>query len=287
VKRYVPNGYRQSDEVRRYHQWLILQDFAPRYVVELMKCLVRLDADFDMVTVTQAELVEWLAALPPMSVGRYNYWVSNVLAGFYRWAIEEHGFEIEVSPAWGLRTRKMPQTVPRAISDEDLTKTLAVATPARRVLLLLGALQGLRCCEIAGLRREDIMEPTTRTKGRLRVVQGKGRRERTLPLHPDVLEALHAWGMPAKGPLFIIGGTDRQCLPSHVQDRIEYAFDAAGVDSSAHKLRHWMATTLYRNTLDIDLVRELLGHKHVQTTMRYASADMTKASPAVEELRAG
>ncbi len=66
-------------------------------------------------------------------------------------------------------------------------------------MLYLAAYQGLRACEIAGLRREnvhDLDDPPHL------VVLGKGSKERVLPLQPRVLAELQAYGLPRRGPVF-------------------------------------------------------------------------------------
>ena len=67
-------------------------------------------------------------------------------------------------------------------------------------MLSLAAYAGLRCQEIAGLDREDVLE----AKGLLRVVKGKGGVERIVPLHPEALAALRCLPMPRSGALFSV-----------------------------------------------------------------------------------
>ena len=63
-----------------------------------------------------------------------------------------------------------------------------------KALILVGAFQGLRCAEMVGLERTDVMDDADPPK--LRVMHGKGGHERMLPLHPVVLEALRKMPMP-------------------------------------------------------------------------------------------
>ncbi len=146
--------------------------------------------------------------------------------------------------------------------------------------MLLAALQGLRCQEIAGLQREDIIEE----EGLLRVVHAKGGNERMLPLHPDVLSALWALPMPRAGWLFIRprGGK----YTPHQLSRVfnDFLRDAA-VGASAHQLRHWFASELYRSTQDIRLVQEMLGHSSPEITAIYAAFDRKAAGEAVTALQ--
>ena len=104
---------------------------------------------------------------------------------------------------------------PRPADTGDIRRVLESADPMERCWLLLAGLQGLRCKEIAGLRREDVID----AKGLLRIL-GKGDRERVLPLHPDVLAGLRALPMPRTGYIFVRprgGGYDRELAECMLQ----------------------------------------------------------------------
>jgi hypothetical protein len=82
-----------------------------------------------------------------------------------------------------------------------------------RAVLSLAAYQGLRCQEIAGIERDDVLE----AKGLLRVVKGKGGHERILPLHPEALAAapdggLGAWSLRRPFPQHLDSyGSETSC----------------------------------------------------------------------------
>jgi integrase/recombinase XerC len=64
----------------------------------------------------------------------------------------------------------------------------------------MAAYQGLRCQEIAGFDREDVLG--TREQPVIVVVHGKCGYQRIIALHPEVLSALRCLPMPRSGPLF-------------------------------------------------------------------------------------
>ena len=132
---------------------------------------------------------------------RTKYSILTTLHAFYRWAIDNE--LTQVDPTVRVRRPKMRRVLPRPIEDRDLTYALEMANPELRAMLLLGCFQGLRCMEIAGLERGDIMDKAKPPK--LRVAEGKGGHERVMPLHPLVLEALREHGLPSAargGPVF-------------------------------------------------------------------------------------
>ncbi len=60
-----------------------------------------------------------------------------------------------------------------------------------------------------------------------------------------------------------------------------------GIPATAHQLRHWFATEVYRRTSDLRLVQELLGHSDISTTALYVKLSPSPASVhAVLALRA-
>lgn len=152
---------------------------------------------------------------------------------------------------------------------------------ALRAMLSLGAYQGLRCQEIAGLSREDILD--TRDPAVIVVVKGKGGYQRVLPLHPEVLSALRALPMPRSGPVFLMtmGGHH---TPVTVSTAMRQYFADLGIGATGHQLRHWFGTNIYAHSKDIRLTQELLGHQSPNTTAIYVAWAAIDAAPAVESL---
>ncbi len=201
---------------------------------------------------------------------------------FFTWAHDEE--LVDEVPTRRIPRPKKRQRLPRPISDEDLTRAIALAPNDQlRCFLLLGAYQGLRCQEIAGLHVEDV-DPAN---GLLRVRDGKGSKERSLPLHPEVTEALKALPMPPDGPIFLMRHPDhsgQQIEPHNVGHQINRFLHRCEIRASAHQLRHWFATNVYRTNTDLRLTQHLLGHSSPTTTAIYAAFDPAKAGPTVAAL---
>lgn len=206
---------------------------------------------------------------------RYG-WISHLHA-FYRWAITEELTERD--PTAKIIRPRLRRNLPRPAATDDLMHAIEQGSPKHRAWVLLAAFEGLRCCEIAGLRREDVLE----SEGLLRVVHGKGGVERILPLHPDVLAALRALPMPRTGWLFYraAGGPYNA---THVSVEFNAFLRDVGVNSTAHAARHWFGTHLYAKTKDLRLVQEMLGHASPTTTAIYVAFDKHLANSAVQDL---
>lgn len=238
-----------------------------------VKSLMRWLGDVDVFEATRAEIEEFLDGRDITPKSRHS-WVSQ-LHVFYQWAIGE-GL-CTTDPTEHIRRPRLRRSLPRPASTQDLVFAIQGAVPEMRCWLLLAALQGFRCKEIAGLEREDVVE----TEGLIRVSHAKGMHERILPLHPDVLEALRCLPMPRTGAVF--PGVSPPKLSRRVND---YLRDL-GIPSTAHQLRHWFGTELYRSTRDLRLVQEMLGHQSPSATAGYTAFAHRDATEAVQKLGFG
>jgi site-specific recombinase XerD len=203
---------------------------------------------------------------------------------FFDWAMARD--LVAVNPTARIEPPKQTIHMPRPFSESELTHALdpahfgpAYAHRRTRCWVLLGALGGLRCQEMAGLDASDI----DREQRVLHIRKGKGSKERDVPMHPDVLEALEALPVPASGVVFPMGNGER-IKPYTVSQYLNRYLRSVGIEKTAHALRHTFATNVYRSTGDILLTQRLLGHSSVQTTQIYAGPDMSKAAPAVMAL---
>ena len=106
-----------------------------------------------------------------------------------------------------------------------------------------------------------------------------------VPLAAALAQALTAREMPTDGWLF----PRRDGKPGHLSSsRIGQIgngyLHSIGIDHTLHTLRHWFGTNLYRDTLDLRLTQELLGHTNPAATALYAAYSPPKAAAAVARL---
>lgn len=207
----------------------------------------------------------------------YLVWLAH-LNHFYNWAVGR-GY-IKRNPAKNIPRPKLRTGLPRPISDSDLVKAVAHADKRMKVWVLLGAYEGLRCQEMAGIKREDVLYD----EKLLRIDDGKGGKERLVPLHPEVWRALKAYKMPAQGYIFL-NDSGRKISANHISVIMGEYFRYLGITSTPHALRHWFATRLLQSTHDIQVVQKTLGHNDIKTTMIYADWDREIARAGVLSLR--
>jgi integrase/recombinase XerD len=173
----------------------------------------------------------------------------------------------------GRREQRLPELLTRA---EVAALLGAASSPKARTLLMTAYASGLRVSELCALRGRDIESAPDRMC--IRVVQGKGRRDRFSLLTPDLLEALRLYwrtcrrGAGGDGWLFAAASDPARPLDSSSAQRFYYqAHDAAGLTKKGgiHTLRHCFATHLLEAGVDLHSISQWMGHNHLNTTARY------------------
>jgi site-specific recombinase XerD len=169
------------------------------------------------------------------------------------------------SPAMLVRRARCGEPPPRALSDGEVERLLAVAgkgEPRDELLvrLLLGT--GLRLGEALALEVADV----DLERGTIAVRKAKNDRPRVAYVPVELSARLAEWMRERGGRLFAISGR-------HAQRRIGEMAREAGMTASAHCLRHTVATRIYARTGDLGVVQRVLGHASVATTVRYARCD--------------
>jgi len=172
---------------------------------------------------------------------------------------------------------RKPQKLPQVLSVDEVGRLLGGARNLKhRAALSVAYGAGLRASEVVHLKVTDIDSE----RMILRVVQGKGRRDRYAMLSPSLLELLRAWwrhgqarGKMLQGGWLFPGRNPVNPLSTRQLNHICHAAAAAAELNqriSMHTLRHSFATHLLENKVDIRVIQVLLGHRKLETTARYS-----------------
>ena len=172
---------------------------------------------------------------------------------------------------------RSPQRLPEVLSRSEVAALLGAAgTLKARTLLMTAYASGLRVSELCALRGCDIESAPDRMC--IRVVQGKGGRDRHSLLTADLLEQLRLYWRSCKqgaaaGDWLFAGRHDRsrQLDTSSAQRYYYLARDACGITKvgGIHTLRHCFATHLLEAGVDLHSISQWLGHGQLSTTGRY------------------
>jgi integrase/recombinase XerD len=178
---------------------------------------------------------------------------------------------------------KRPRVIPTVIYPRPSTRLPAVMSTGEvmklidsvqnikhRTILMLLYSSGMRVSEIANCRITDIDSANMRIK----VVQGKGAKDRYTIMSQQVLLELRAYYLIYKPKEYLFNGyrPGKRYSVRTIQHIMQHALIKAGLENrhySIHTIRHSFATHLLDNGTDLHTIKELLGHNNLQTTMQY------------------
>lgn len=176
-------------------------------------------------------------------------------------------------PRSRLRVRE-PRRLPRGLDRAEVKALLgSLRTGRDRAIAGLMLLSGLRSAEVLGLEVRDV----DIGRGWVRVI-GKGDKERRVPLDTDVAGAIQTY-LLAERPLtesprlFIVAKGPHRGQPltsAGLRTIFRYHRERAGVPAGhPHALRHTFGTALAEAGVDLAVIKELMGHEHVDTVAAY------------------
>jgi integrase/recombinase XerD len=162
-------------------------------------------------------------------------------------------------------------TLPAVMSTGEVMKVIdGVQNIKHRTILMLLYSTGMRVSEIANCKIADIDSANMRIK----VVQGKGAKDRYTIMSQQVLLELRAYYLIYKPKEYLFNGYQpaKRYSVRTIQHIMQQALIKAGLENkhySIHTIRHSFATHLLDNGTDLHTIKELLGHNNLQTTMQY------------------
>lgn len=149
-----------------------------------------------------------------------------------------------------------------SVEEEKLLLEKATNPEWLRALIIVALHTGMRRGEILNLTWKDI----DFVRRVLRVMQSKNGEKRTIPMSQTVSMTLRG-----SGKVIDISGRVFPISVRSLRDAYDKTLEKAGIkDFRFHDLRHTFATRLVQNGVDLYKVKELLGHKTIVMTMRYA-----------------
>lgn len=169
---------------------------------------------------------------------------------------------------------KHRRRLPVVLSPEEVQRLIAGAKNLyHRTLLLTLYGAGLRRSEVAHLKVRDIDSQ----RMLLRVDQGKGGRDREVPLSPTLLAALREYYRWMRPETYLFPGTrdgwraDKPITTKPIWDAVRLAAQRAKIDKpvTPHTLRHSYATHLLEAGADLRTIQLLLGHADLSHTTVY------------------
>jgi site-specific recombinase XerD len=164
--------------------------------------------------------------------------------------------------------------LPTVLSRKEVAHLInAAGNLFRRTLLMTLYATGMRRSELAHLKVSDIDSQ----RMIIRVMEGKGGKDRDLPLSPALLETLREYWRWRKPKLYMFPTRTRgRTLDQPISDKTVWiacseAAQRAGIRKrvTPHTLRHSWATHLLEAGTDLRTIQVLLGHGDLETTAQY------------------
>lgn len=187
----------------------------------------------------------------------------------------------------GLCPKRVALAPPRWFTAMEVRRLLD-AVEQRHFRLFFQAMlaTGMRISEASAMRVADL----DGDRPLLRVPCGKGGDGRLLPVPPTLHERLRAyWKTYRPQGIFFQrrpGLDDRPLLPATVNGALQRAALRAGFSErvSSHRLRHSFAMHSLRAGMDVVMLQRLMGHRCLQSTVRYLTPDLARPGASVDLL---
>ncbi len=170
----------------------------------------------------------------------------------------------------GIPYPKQKSKLPVVLSQEEIRDMIYVTKNIKhRTIISTLYTSGLRISEFLNLCPKDIDSK----RMQIRVCQGKGNKDRYTVLSKFTLNLLRNYWRQYHPSKWLFEGivAGKKYSKSSVNNIVKRAAVKAGVKKHifTHTLRHTFATHLLENGIDIVIIKNLLGHKSLKTTMIY------------------
>ncbi len=200
---------------------------------------------------------------------------------------------IEENPTQGLRSPRLPKTLPDVLSIPEVTRLMETPDtsepPGARDRAIMEVLYscGLRAAELAGLRLPDVFMDQHTVR-----VLGKRKKERIVPIGAYAVEALlryltvrHRLGAPEHTVIFVNhrgGPLTTRSIQRIIEKHALVALPTRH-EVSPHTLRHTFATHMLDAGADLRVVQEMLGHESLSSTQIYTHVSIDRLKQVYRE----
>jgi len=248
---------------------------------------------FEVREITKADIRDYMDYVATTR-GNSNVTRARKLAAiksFFNYLVENDG--LEVNPALSIRSPKLPQKEPEYLTEEEcvhLLRTIAgKSKPWVRerdmAIVILFLHTGLRVSELVTLELVNVYLEAQQIK-----IIRKGNKEQYLHLNGETVKALRSYLVsrpPARnGNFFVTNHGD--CLErTYIYELVRRYLKLAGIDKGKrgpHILRHTFCTRLHQKGVDPFTIKDLAGHKSLNTTMRYVRIENKEQAEAIDRL---
>ena len=216
------------------------------------------------------------------------------IKSFFNYLVENDG--LEANPAASIRSPRIQEKEPEYLTEEECIRLLE--TIARKgkprvrerdmAIVILFLHTGLRVSELANLKLVNV----DLDRGQIKITR-KGNKEQYLHLNGETARALvnYLANRPqAQNGRFFVGTKGGNLDRSYVYGIVRRYLELAGINKDKrgpHLLRHTFCTRLHQKGVDPFTIKDLAGHKSLNTTMRYIKIENKEQAEAIDRLEFG
>ena len=217
---------------------------------------------------------ELIAKVSPATVNRKL----AILKCMYGKAIAWHKFSGS-NPAKEIKFLKENNHRLRFLEKEEIGTLIANCSGYLKSIVIIALNTGMRRGEILGLKWQDV----DLQRELIHLYNTKSGKKREIPINQEVSTALLNLKRQASGEYLFHHRDGEQILD--VKKSFLTALRKSGIkDCLFHTLRHSFASHLVMNGVDLNTVRELLGHQTIFMTLRYSHLSPNHKKSAVDVL---
>lgn len=264
AKREVPNF---KEHFKRFEQQMVIGDYSSSTLFCYGRAVAKVSLYWkkSLLDLDPTQVNDFLYALAEDKKANSTYFKHTVygLRFFYRlYGMDDQRIKLPI-----IRDTKKLIVV---FSRSELKRLFKAPKSLKyRIILALIYSAGLRISELCNLKITDIDSE----RMQIQVRNSKGNKSRYVILSACILKGLRKYVLSSKPSVYLFNGkTKGQPLGTgSIQQSFRRAMSATKInkEASVHTLRHSYATHLLEDGLDIVTIKELLGHSHIETTMRY------------------
>ena len=271
-----PDPVKFHEFAKEYLQWAKANKKESTYDGDILR-MRHLDEEFEekaIQEITTWDIEKWKAKrkekVQAVTVNRELALIKHLFSRAVEWG------KIKESPAKKVKFLKLKGSDRRVkfLMPDEVQMLISNCSDSIKPVVIVALNTGLRRSELLGLRWEQV----DFERGIITVLDSKNSDRRDIPMNKTVKDTLKE--MERIGPNVFDGIT-----PSI----IKYGFNnvrikAGRPDLRFHDLRHCFASGLVMEGVDLNTVRELLGHRDLKMTLRYAHLAPSHRTKAVNVL---
>ena len=205
----------------------------------------------------------------------------SALREFYRYLFSEN--LLDKNPVDYLLSPKMQKSLPKYLTEKEVEHLINISKKEdNRIYTMLEVLYatGIRVSELVSLPLTAVQDMEN-NEGKILLVQGKGKKERIVPLSEPAVDALEKWFVRREMNLKV-GRVNKWLFPSFGKTghltrdaffkqikKMALLGGIAPEKVSPHVFRHSFASHLVAHDADLRSVQQLLGHADIATTEIY------------------